>query len=44
MSIDFEPYLRAIAHLYSQQNALYTPTDALLPLEARSVEQQDKQP
>lgn len=43
MSIGFEPYLRAIAHLYSQQNALYTPTDALLPLEARSVEQQDTQ-
>jgi HEAT repeat protein/energy-coupling factor transporter ATP-binding protein EcfA2 len=42
-AIDFQPYLRAIAHLYSQQNALYTPTDALLLLEARSVEQQDTQ-
>jgi HEAT repeat protein/energy-coupling factor transporter ATP-binding protein EcfA2 len=44
MQSEFEPYLKAIARLYSQQNALYTPTDALLPLEARSVEQQDKQP
>jgi len=42
-AIDFQPYLRAIAHLYSQQNALYTPTDALLPLEVRSVERQDTQ-
>jgi energy-coupling factor transporter ATP-binding protein EcfA2 len=43
MQSDFEPYLTAIARLYSQQNALYIPTDALLPLEARFVEQQDTQ-
>lgn len=41
--IDFQPYLKAIARLYSQQSHLYTPTDALLTLEARSVEQQDIQ-
>lgn len=39
--IDFQPYLRAIANHYTQQRDLYTPTDALLPLEARSVERQE---
>jgi predicted NACHT family NTPase len=38
--IDFQPYLSEIIRLYSQQRDLYTPTDALLPLEARSVERQ----
>ena len=38
---DFQPYLRAIANHYTQQRNLYTPTDALLPLEARSVERQE---
>jgi predicted NACHT family NTPase len=38
--IDFQPYLTEIIRLYSQQRDLYTPTDALLPLEARSVERQ----
>jgi energy-coupling factor transporter ATP-binding protein EcfA2 len=42
-AIDFQPYLKAIVRLYSQQSHLYTPTDALLSLEARSVEQQDTQ-
>jgi len=39
--IDFQPYLRAIVNHYDQQRDLYTPTDALLPLEARSVERQE---
>ena len=39
--IDFQPYLKAIVNHYDQQRDLYTPTDALLPLEARSVERQE---
>ncbi|HEY9819071.1 MAG TPA: trypsin-like peptidase domain-containing protein, partial [Candidatus Obscuribacterales bacterium] len=39
--IDFQPYLQAVVSHYSQQRHLYTPTDALLPLEARSVERQE---
>jgi HEAT repeat protein/DNA polymerase III delta prime subunit len=35
--IDFQPYREAVISHYSQQRHLYTPTDALLPLEARSV-------
>lgn len=38
--IDFQPYREAVISHYSQQRHLYTPTDALLPLEARSVERQ----
>jgi HEAT repeat protein/energy-coupling factor transporter ATP-binding protein EcfA2 len=38
--IDFQPYREAVIDHYSQQCHLYTPTDALLPLEARSVERQ----
>ncbi|MDX2228821.1 MAG: HEAT repeat domain-containing protein [Leptolyngbyaceae cyanobacterium bins.349] len=36
--INFRPYLEAVINYYSRQRHLYTPTDALLPLEARSVE------
>lgn len=38
--IDFQPYREAVIDKYSQQCHLYTPTDALLPLEVRSVERQ----
>jgi HEAT repeat protein/energy-coupling factor transporter ATP-binding protein EcfA2 len=38
--IYFQPYRKAVIDHYSQQCHLYTPTDALLPLEARSVERQ----
>ncbi|NJR62679.1 MAG: NACHT domain-containing protein [Cyanobacteria bacterium CRU_2_1] len=38
--IDFKPYREAVICHYFQQRYLYTPTDALLPLEARSVERQ----
>jgi HEAT repeat protein len=38
---DFQPYLSAIARHYGQQRHLYTLTDALLPLEARSVEREE---
>jgi energy-coupling factor transporter ATP-binding protein EcfA2 len=38
LDFDFQPYLSAIVDRYSLQRDLYTPTDALLPLEARSVE------
>jgi predicted NACHT family NTPase len=38
---DFQPYLNAIVDRYSLQRDLYTPTDALLPLEARSVEREE---
>ncbi|NJM57492.1 MAG: hypothetical protein HC857_08710 [Synechococcales cyanobacterium RU_4_20] len=39
---DFRPYLNAIATHYSKDGNFYTPTDALLPLEARSVEQEQE--
>ncbi|MBD2325387.1 HEAT repeat domain-containing protein [Alkalinema sp. FACHB-956] len=38
--IEFQRYREAVIRYYSQQRHLYTPTDALLPLEARSVERQ----
>jgi HEAT repeat protein len=38
---DFQPYLRAIVAHYSNQRHLYTLTDVLLPLEARSVEREE---
>jgi energy-coupling factor transporter ATP-binding protein EcfA2 len=38
---DFQDYLSAIALHYGQQRDLYTLTDALLPLEARSVEREE---
>ncbi|OLP20095.1 hypothetical protein BST81_02335 [Leptolyngbya sp. 'hensonii'] len=37
---DFQPYREAVIYHYSQQRHLYTPTDALLSLEARSVKRQ----
>ncbi len=39
---DFQLYLRAIVDRYSQQRDLYTPTDALLLLDARSVEREEE--
>lgn len=39
--IDFQPYREAVIQHYSQQRHLYTPTNALLPLEARSVKRQE---
>ncbi len=39
---DFHDYLSAIALHYGQQRDLYTLTDALLPLEARSVERAEQ--
>jgi hypothetical protein len=38
---DFQPYLSAIVAHYANQRHLYTLTDALLPLEARSVEREE---
>ena len=42
MTFDFQPYLSAIAHRYSQQRDWDTPTSALLPLDARVVQRQDR--
>jgi energy-coupling factor transporter ATP-binding protein EcfA2 len=39
---DFQPYLSAIALHYAKDDQFYTPTDALLPLEVRAVERQEK--
>jgi HEAT repeat protein len=39
---DFQDYLSAIALHYGQQRDLYTLTDALLPLEAQSVEREEE--
>jgi HEAT repeat protein/energy-coupling factor transporter ATP-binding protein EcfA2 len=39
---DFQPYLSAIALHYAKDDRFYTPTDALLPLEVRAVERQEK--
>jgi HEAT repeat protein len=40
---DFKPYLSAIATHYSKDGNLYTPTDALLPLEVRSVAREEQE-
>jgi HEAT repeat protein len=40
---DFEPYLSAIATHYSKDGKFYTPTDALLPLEVRSVAREEQE-
>ena len=42
MTFDFQPYLAAIAHHYPQQRDWDTPTNALLPLDARVVQRQDR--
>ena len=39
--MDFQPYQEAVIRHYSQQRYLYTPTDALLPLDAQSVKRQE---
>jgi HrpA-like RNA helicase len=40
---DFQPYLSAIVVHYAKDDRFYTPTDALLPLEVRTVERQEKE-
>jgi HEAT repeat protein/energy-coupling factor transporter ATP-binding protein EcfA2 len=40
---DFQPYLSAIVLHYAKDDRFYTLTDALLPLEVRSVERQEKE-